>query len=135
MACHRSIRVEVKHCDPARMVLFPRGFEMMNPVIETLFPEVASRTFGQGMTSRAGVPTATVATVCHGTSRPEDLVDWRLSPTWLGRGPVGNALRAPGGAVHRLTSSLTQVHINDSGRPQPWPQDLRDRMAAFMETA
>ncbi|WP_149587177.1 acyl-CoA thioesterase [Tabrizicola flagellatus] len=135
MTYHRSIRVEFNHCDPAGIVFYPRYFEMMNSVIENFFRDVAGRTFGQMMTSRTGVPTAAVETVFHAPSRLDDLLDWRLSVTRLGRTSVGIALQAHGDGQHRLTSSLTLVHINESGRPQPWPQDVRGRIAAFMETA
>ena len=135
MAYHRSIRVEFNHCDPAGIVFYPRYFEMMNSVIENFFRDVAGRTFGQMMTSRTGVPTAAVETVFHAPSRLDDLLDWRLSVTRLGRTSVGIALQAYGDGVHRLTSSLTLVHINERGRPQPWPQDVRDSIAAFMEPA
>lgn len=135
MGYHRSIRVEFNHCDPAGIVFYPRYFEMMNSVIENFFRDVAGRTFGQMMTSRTGVPTASVETVFHAPSRLDDLLDWQLSVTRLGRTSVGIALLAHGAGAHRLTSSLTLVHINESGRPQPWPQDVRDRIAAFMETA
>lgn len=135
MAYHRSIRVEFNHCDPAGIVFYPRYFEMMNAVIETFFREVAGRTFGQMMTSRTGVPTAAVETVFHAPSRLDELLDWQLFVTRLGRSSVGIDLQAHGDGRHRLTSTLTLVHINESGRPQSWPQDVRDRIAAFMETA
>ena len=135
MAYRRSIRVEFNHCDPAGIVFYPRYFEMMNSVIENFFRDVARHSFGQMMTSRTGVPTAAVETVFHATSRLDDLLDWQLSVTRLGRTSVGIALQAHCDGVHRLTSSLTLVHINEHGRPQSWPQDVRNRIAAFMETA
>lgn len=135
MPYHRSIRVEFNHCDPAGIVFYPRHFEMMNSVIENFVRDVAGRSFGQMTTSRTGVPTAAIETVFHAPSRLDDLLDWQLSVTRLGRSSVGFALQAHGGAVHRLSCSLTLVHINESGRPQPWPQDVRDRIASFMETA
>ncbi|NHB75613.1 acyl-CoA thioesterase [Rhodobacter calidifons] len=134
MTYARSIRVEFNHCDPAGIVFYPRYFEMMNSVIENFFRDVAGCTFGQMTASRTGVPTVAIETVFHAPSRLDDMLDWHLSVTRLGRSSAGLALRAHGAGELRLSASLTLVHVNETGRPRSWPQDLRDRIAAFQET-
>ncbi len=135
MYYHRSIRVEFNHCDPAGIVFYPRYFEMTNSVIENFFRDVAGLTFGQMMTNGTGVPTAAVQTVFHAPSRLDDLLDWQLTLTTLGRTSIGLAITAHGTGVHRLTSGFTLVFVNADGRPQRWPEDVRSRLDAFKEAA
>jgi 4-hydroxybenzoyl-CoA thioesterase len=132
---HRAIAVEFNHCDPAGIVFYPRYFEMTNSVVENFFREVAERPFAGMMDAGEGVPTARVDTEFHAPSRLGDVLDWRLVVTRLGGSSVAFTVEAWCGADHRITAKLVLVWVKWNGRPQPWPDDIRARIAAFKEAA
>ena len=135
MIFHHPIRVEFNHCDPAGIVFYPRYFEMVNSTCQTFFREVAGLSYAAMMDRHEGVPTARLEVNFHAPSRLEEVLDWRLSVTRMGGTSVGFQLEAHCGDSHRLTADLTLVYVSAKGRPQPWPQALRDRITAFMEAA
>ena len=134
MIFRQSIRIEFNHCDPAGIVFYPRYFEMTNSVAERFFREVAGHSYAAMMQAGEGVPTAHLETTFHAPSRLEEVLDWRLAVTRLGNASIAFRLEAWCGDSHRLTAAPTLVFVNAAGRPQPWPQAIRDRITAFMES-
>jgi len=134
---HRPLRVEFNHCDPAGIVFYPRYFEMANATVENFFRGPLQMPFEALMATGRGVPTASLKVDFHAPSRLGDLLDWQLRITRLGRASLGLDLQAWGAAdrIHRLTIVTTLVHVRLAGGPHPWPDDIRMRLAAFMESS
>ncbi len=135
MIFRQQIRVEFNHCDPAGIVFYPRYFEMTNSVAESFFREVAGHSYAAMMQAGEGVPTARLEVTFHAPSRLEEVLDWQLAVTRLGTTSIGFRITAEGGGRPRLTADLTLVFVGAAGRPQPWPQPIRDRITAFMRDA
>ncbi|MFP5509907.1 MAG: acyl-CoA thioesterase, partial [Alphaproteobacteria bacterium] len=68
---HRR-EVMFKDCDPARIVFYPRYFEMLNDTVECFFDEVLGCPF-EALHLGHAVPTARIETVFLAPSR---LGDW-----------------------------------------------------------
>lgn len=134
MIYSRQIRIEFNHCDPAGIVFYPRYFEMTNSVAENFFRDVAGLAYDVMMERQAGAPTARLEVTFHAPSRLGEILDWRLKVVRIGGSALDLAIEAHGPESHRLTTALTLVFVNAKGRPQPWPEDVRERITAFMET-
>jgi 4-hydroxybenzoyl-CoA thioesterase len=123
---HRR-KVMFKDCDPARIVFYPRYFEMLNDTVECFFDEVLGCPFEALHTGHA-VPTARIDTVFTAPSRLGDWLDISLTCTRLGRTSLDLAFAATCGAELRLKATSTLVHVGPDGRPVPWPEDLRNML-------
>ena len=133
MTYRRVTPVEFNHCDPAGIVFYPRYFEMTNSVVENFFRDVAGHSYGAMMAAGEGVPTARLETEFHAPSRLGDMLEWRLAVTRLGGSSVGFTVEAWCGPSHRVTAKLVLVWVEAGGRPKPWPDAIRARIAAFQE--
>ena len=132
MSYSRSIPVEFNHCDPAGIVFYPRYFEMTNSVVENFFAEVGGYSFARMMAEGQGVPTARLETNFHAPSRLGDRLDFTLAVMRIGGASIGFTLTARCGPELRITADLTLVWVQ-TGRPAPWPEALRHRLAAHLE--
>jgi 4-hydroxybenzoyl-CoA thioesterase len=132
MSYTRSIPVEFNHCDPAGIVFYPRYFEMTNSVVENFFADVGGHSFARMMAEGQGVPTARLETNFHAPSRLGDRLDFTLAVTRIGGASIGFTLTARCGQELRITADLTLVWVQ-TGRPAPWPEALRHRLAAHLE--
>lgn len=127
----RTIPVEFNHCDPAGIVFYPRYFEMTNSMVENFFADVLDYPYARVAAEHRGVPTVRIETDFHAPSRLGDKVEWRLEITRIGTTSVQFLLQA--GDPARLTARLTLVWLTPQGRPEPWPEDVRRKMTAFVE--
>jgi 4-hydroxybenzoyl-CoA thioesterase len=132
MSYIRCIPVEFNHCDPAGIVFYPRYFEMTNSVVENFFADEAGHSFARMMAEGQGVPTARLETNFHAPSRLGDRLDFTLQVTRIGGASLGFTLTARCAQELRITADLTLVWVQ-SGRPAPWPEALRHRLAAHLE--
>lgn len=134
MIYRRQIRVEFNHCDPAGIVFYPRYFEMTNAVAENFFRDVAGDPYEAMVARKAGVPTAGLRVNFHAPSRLGDLLDWEMRIARLGRTALDLHITATSRGEPRLSAELTLVHVGSGGRPEPWPEPVRQRIADFQET-
>jgi len=132
MSYIRCIPVEFNHCDPAGIVFYPRYFEMTNSVVENFFADEAGHSFARMMAEGQGVPTARLETNFHAPSRLGDRLDFTLHVMRIGGASLGFTLTARCAQELRITADLTLVWVQ-SGRPAPWPEALRHRLAAHLE--
>lgn len=123
--------VMFKHCDPAGIVFYPRYFEMINDVVELFFADIGY-SFHR-MHPDHGVPTAEIATTFNAPSRHGDDLLFTLAVTRVGRTSLGLGFNAVAGAETRLAATSTIVHVNATGRPEPWPDDMRAALSAHLE--
>ena len=130
----RSVRFA--DCDAAGIVFFPRYFEMLNGVVEDWFAgplQVSLRELH--VNRRVSVPTAAVEARFIAPSRLEDELTFALTVTRLGRSSCSLRHRISAGGTLRFEASQTFVYVGLSLKPEPWPEDLRARMANYLETA
>ncbi len=130
-------KIRFGHCDPAGIVYYPRYFEMINDTVEDWFDERLRAPFGRMHGPDAhGVPTARIEIAFTAPSRIGDRLDFALRPLRLGRTSVDLRIEATCGQELRLRLNSTLVHISlGTGRPVPWPEALRARIAADLDEA
>ena len=127
-------RVRFADCDAAGIVFFPRYFEMLNGVVEDWFAGPLGVSFRElHMERGASVPTAAVEATFMTPSRLEDELGFSLTVTRLGGASCGLRHRIVCGGERRFEAAQTIVHVGRSLKPEPWPDDLRARIAAFVE--
>ncbi|UWQ22678.1 thioesterase family protein [Jannaschia sp. W003] len=127
-------KVLFRHCDPAGIVFFPRAFEIANDLVERFFAEALDWPF-EDLLRDAGVPTAEIATRFRAPSRHGDVLRLRLALTKLGRTSLAYRLDAQCGGEPRWETRATLVHVGAGGRPAPWPDAVRLRLADHLEPA
>lgn len=131
MAYHWRQKVLFKHCDPAGIVFFPRYYMMINDCVEAFFFDVLHYPFEEFHKEAAGVPTAQMETTFHAPSRHGDWLDFALQPLRIGRTSLDYGLVATSDGERRLSAKATLVHIKNYV-PDPWPQDVRDKISEMI---
>lgn len=135
MAFTVQVPVRFRHCDPAGIVFFPRYFEMINDVVEDWFAETLGLPFDKLVIAN-GAPTVQIGASFTAPSLHGDVLDFRLTPTKLGRSSVRYELEAHCGTELRLKSAATLVFTEKLGGSLPWPDDIRRRIEVQLpETA
>lgn len=128
---HRQ-QVLFRHCDPARIVFFPRYFEMLNDVVEAFFAAIPGEAFHEMHPDR-GVPTARIDTEFTAPSRHGDWLDFTLAFTRVGRSSVTTRFVCTCGGETRLTARSVLVHVGPDLRPMPWSDAARSALLAHQE--
>ena len=125
-------KVLFKHCDPAGIVFFPRYAEMVNDAVEALFSDCLHWPF-EDMHPDAGVPTAEINLRFTAPSRHGDQLALQITIERIGGASLTLTTRAVSGDETRFIATQTLVCIDAHGKPQGWPDTLRQRVAALME--
>ncbi len=120
-------KVLFRHCDPAGIVFYPRYFEMMNDCVEAFFDTALDMPF-QTLHRTGAVPTAKMTTTFQNPSRHGDLLTIALTVTRVGRSSLDLAFQASAGTEPRLSAASTLVHVDETGRPAPWPARVRQTL-------
>jgi 4-hydroxybenzoyl-CoA thioesterase len=125
-------RIEFAHCDPAGIVFYPRYFELVNSAVESFFGEALGVDFRTlHLERRHGVPTVRLEAEFLRPSRLGDRVGFEVTALKLGRTSAVLGIAGAAGDEPRLRVRTTLVHMDlGSGRPEPWPADLRAARAA-----
>ena len=128
-------KVMFRDCDPAKIVFYPRYFEMINGTIETWFEKEADYSFLTMFDeAKTGVPTAAIETRFHAPSRLGDRLNWTLQVDKLGRSSVGFSIECHCGDELRVTVSTTLVHVDgETGKPKSWSEMTRKNIENFIE--
>jgi 4-hydroxybenzoyl-CoA thioesterase len=132
MAFKWQQEVKFRHCDPARIVFYPRYFEMLNDVVEALFAGIPGHTFADMHADRA-VPTARMETEFLAPSRLGDVLEFTLTFPRVGRSSLHTRFIARCGGEPRLRANSVIVHVGAGLRPAPWPDDARAALMAHLE--
>ncbi|MGB1239381.1 MAG: acyl-CoA thioesterase [Pseudomonadales bacterium] len=131
-------RVGFAHCDPAGIVFYPRYFEMINTSVERWFSDALGYSFAQmHVRDKVGVPTVSIETQFHAPSYLEDLLTFELSLRALGHKSADVVIDVHCANAKRVSVVLTLVFVElSAARPhsQPWPEQLRQKMLAFVRT-
>ncbi|MBE1285297.1 MAG: acyl-CoA thioesterase [Rhodobacteraceae bacterium] len=105
---------------------------MMNDTVEALFEDALNWPF-EDMHRDSGVPTAAINVEFQAPSRLGDLLEFGLTLEKLGRTSLSLRTVATAGPETRLTATQTLVCIDQSGRPKPWPDPVRNKILSLME--
>lgn len=132
MAFHLRQEVLFRHCDPARIVFYPRYFEMLNDVVEAFFATIPGESFADMHPAR-GVPTARIETAFQAPSRMGDVLDFALSFTRIGATSAATRFVCTCDGQERLTATSVLVHVGPDLRPMPWPDAVRAAIAAHLQ--
>ena len=116
-------KVTFKYCDPAGMVFYPRYFEMINDAIEAMFDAVLGWPFEEIHKGRS-VPTASIEVTFDAPGRHGDLLHLDLTLLRIGRTSLGLRTRA---------TCAAEPRFRPDGRPEPWPDPLRERVTKLLE--
>ena len=128
-------RVRFADCDAAGIVFFPRYFEMLNGVVEDWFAGPLDLSFRELHLERnLSVPTAAIETRFLAPSRLEDDLDFTLAVTRLGGASCDLRHQMFAGDQLRLEARQTIVFVGASLKPEPWPAEVRARIALFLES-
>lgn len=130
----RSYTIRFAHCDPAGLVFFPQYFVLFNDHLEDWFAQALGLGFRElHLERRLGIPTVRIECDFERPSRLGDELEFLLSVERLGRSSIAlqRQARAPDGVRVRLRQVLALVDL-DSGKPIPWPQELRASIAPFV---
>lgn len=125
-------KVLFKHCDPARIVFFPRYFEMLNDVVEAFFATVPGEAFHE-MHPERGVPTARIEAEFTAPSRHGETLEFALSFTHVGRSSAGTQFVCTCDGETRLIARSVLVHVGPDLRPEPWTKAARAALLAHQE--
>lgn len=129
-------RVRFADCDAAGIVFFPRYFEMLNGVVEDWFAGPLQASFRElHVNRRVSVPTAAVEARFVAPSRLEDELKFTLAVTRLGGASCTLRHRITAAEDLRFEATQTIVHVGTALKPEPWPEELRVRITAFVECA
>jgi 4-hydroxybenzoyl-CoA thioesterase len=123
-------KVLFKHCDPAGIVFFPRYFEMMNDCVETFFHDCIGMPF-ESLHKTGGLPTVKIETHFARPSRHGDHLVLTLVITKVGGSSAGYRMQAVSDGELRFDTSATLVHVDERGRPAPWPDEVRERLLNY----
>ena len=127
-------KILFQHCDPARIVFYPRYFEIINAVVEQWFEEGVGVSFAEmHMQREEGVPTLKTNAYFPAPSRLGEVLDFSLEIVKMGTSSVELKIMALYGDEVRVEAGLTLVHISNlSGKSKPWPDDMRGPMAKYL---
>ena len=129
-------KVRFADCDAAGIVFYPRYFEMLNGVVEDWFAGPLGASFRELHLERhVSVPTAAVEARFIAPSRLEDELSFTLVVARLGRASCSLRHRITAAGQLRFEAAQTIVFVGSSLKPEPWPDELRARMATFLETS
>lgn len=126
-------KILFQHCDPARIVFYPRYFEIINAVVEQWFEEAVGVSFAEmHMVREEGVPTLKTQAYFPAPSRLGELLQFSLRVVKMGTSSVDLDIQAECDGEVRVEAKLTLVHIsNITGKSKPWPSDMRGPMMSY----
>jgi 4-hydroxybenzoyl-CoA thioesterase len=122
-------------CDFAGIMFFPRYFELANDTVEAWFGESLGITYRR-LHGELGwsVPTVRFDADFKAPSRIDDRLQFDLSVEKLGGSSCTLRIAVHGEGVLRFLGHQVIVLTDRASlRPRPWPDDLRARIAPFIE--
>lgn len=132
-----DVPVRFEHVDAAGIVFYPRYFEMMNRTIEEWFGQRLNCNYTQlHFQRRLGIPTAHIDVSFLAPSRLDETIRFHLSVKELRTRAFVLNHRVSCGAEQRLHAVHRLVFASlDALEPVPVPDDIRTRMADYVECA
>jgi len=129
----RKEKVLFKHCDPAGIVFFPRHFEIINDCVEHFFTDVLNLPF-EDLLTNGGAPTVQINTQFVAPSRHGEVLTLELVVIAVGRSSMSYKITTRCNRQTRMLTDATLVHVDNSGKPTPWPAIVTGKLKSLMET-
>lgn len=127
-------KVLFKHCDPAGIVFFPRYAEMVNDVVEAFFDQRLQWPF-EVLHQSAALPTAQISFQFSAPSRHGDRLSLQMTIQKIGNASMALSTAAYCEDELRFEAEQTLVLVDQRGRPQRWPDNIRTRVSTLMENS
>ncbi|MEM7568683.1 MAG: thioesterase family protein [Pseudomonadota bacterium] len=128
-----TVRQEIRfgHCDPAKIIFYPRAMELLNQAIEDYFGSLGypfSRMHGS---LSMGSPTVDLHVAFKKVLRLGDPADFNIYVTHVGRTSLKltTDVTVDGESYVTFQSVLVCTEAEEHS-PQPWPDDLRQGLLA-----
>ncbi len=121
-----------RHCDPARIMFFPRMLELVNDAVESFFYHELGWPFHE-IHPAWGVPTAELSTRFNAPCRLGERLILSVEPTRLGRSSLTLKTSCAVGEDIRFETNQTLVCVNSNGQPTSWPKNVRQQITRFLE--
>lgn len=126
-------KVLLRHCDPAGIVFYPRQSEMINDAVEALFRDVFCWPFEE-MLQTGGVPTTEFNARFKGPCRHGSQLVLQLTLRRVGWSSLAITTHVTHGEELCFEAGQVLVRVDTDGRPAPWPEQVKDKVNALMET-
>ena len=97
---------------------------MLNDVVEEFFDTTLNHSFS-AIHPNNGVPTAQISATFTAPSRLGDTLDLGLKVTGIGRSSMSLDFETRCEDELRFSANSVLVFVDDSGKPTPWPDSLR----------
>lgn len=129
-------RVHFEHCDPAGLIFYPRYFQLSHQVIELFFLEGLGVSHADLVVEqRIGIPTVKLEAGFHAASRLEDVLDFSVVVTKIGRSSV--TLNIEAHCEGELRCQITQVIVfaqleSNPIQSMPIPETVRAQLTNFL---
>ena len=122
------------HCDPAGIVYFPRFFDLLHRAMEDWFTFGLEERFADFiLRKRMGIPTVGTKVDFVSPARFGDMLRIELRVLKLGRASIELGIDSfVDGAPCFKARHTVCVFSQDTYKAIPVPDDLRDRMAAYV---
>jgi 4-hydroxybenzoyl-CoA thioesterase len=126
--------IRLSHCDPTGYVFYPHYFHIFNALVEDWFYEGLEIAFDKLLMERhLALPSVKLETTFLKATRMGETVDFWLTVSHLGRSSVRFTMGVDKDGEQRVRMNRVIVCVDQrSGKAVPVPQDMRDKIQAFM---
>lgn len=130
----KQYMIRLSHCDATGHVFYPNYFHIFNALVEDWFYEAIEVPFDQFlMQRRLSLPTVKLETMFLEPTRMGEMVDFWLTVTHVGRSSIRFTMGVDKDGANRVKMHRIAVCVSqDSGRPVPIPEDVREKVLEFM---
>jgi 4-hydroxybenzoyl-CoA thioesterase len=126
--------IRLSHCDPTGYVFYPHYFHIFNALVEDWFYEGLEFAFDKLlMDRRLAVPSVKLETTFLKPTRMGETVDFWLTVSHLGRSSIRFTMGVDKDGEQRVRMNRVIVCVDQrSGKAVPIPEDMREKIQAFM---
>jgi 4-hydroxybenzoyl-CoA thioesterase len=126
--------IRLSHCDPTGFVFYPHYFHIFNALVEDWFYEGLEVPFDKLLMERhLAVPSVKLETTFLKPTRMGETVDFWLTVSHLGRSSIRFTMGVDKDGDQRVRMNRVIVCVDQrSGKAVPVPQDIREKIQAFM---
>jgi 4-hydroxybenzoyl-CoA thioesterase len=126
--------IRLSHCDPTGYVFYPHYFHIFNALVEDWFYEGLEFAFDKLlMERRLAMPSVKLETTFLKPTRMGETVDFWLTVSHLGRSSIRFTMGVDKEGDQRVRMNRVIVCVDQrSGRAVPIPDDLREKIQAFV---
>ncbi|HYS14945.1 MAG TPA: thioesterase family protein [Burkholderiaceae bacterium] len=126
--------IRLSHCDPTGYVFYPHYFHIFNALVEDWFYEGLEFAFDKLlMERRLAVPSVKLETTFLKPTRMGETVDFWLTVSHLGRSSIRFTMGVDKDGEQRVRMNRVIVCVDQrSGKAVPIPDDMREKIQAFM---